>query len=270
VYYDKGKNGHPLQRQDTGGARRPLGGPLQPPPSGSPGAGEQGLLNRLTISHVVLGFLAFRQAFLRTHQPEVRWRILSRDEVALLEKWQEYHDAGWLSAETFADRVETLVGDLAPSRAFMGFDRLGSIVPRMPPDVFTPQLHLSVIQAQETRAAYVGLHEAIRVARLQTHVHLRAVLKRDDASVIAILERDRCRGRRVEQVPLAERLIESLGLAGAQQAQLAMDCALLRYQVQHLHHIARSRFMSLLTASQRSILESSEQTSSPDPESPAD
>lgn len=233
----------------------------RPTPQGHlpmPGEDSLAALNRVTIGHVVLGFLGFRQSLLREDQREPHWRFLCHRELLALERWQEQHDAGTLAADMFARAVEVLIADRAPNMAFAGFGMMGSIVPRTPRDVVGGRPDLSASQRREARDIHWALHEAVRMWRMRTHDQIRKELGLGDAGLVAFLRDDARRPCGQEPTRLLQRMMQELRLVGDQQAKIVVECALLRCHVEREHQTARSRFISLLTTLQWEDLEAIE------------
>lgn len=215
-------------------------------------------VNRLTIGHVVLGFLGFRQKLLSAENPQPRWRFLSPAEMTVLERWQEQYDAGRFSPELFASSVESLIRDRAPNKVFAGFAMFGSAIPRIPRYALTTRLNLSVDQEEGGVLIFNRLHERIGVLQQRAQENILGHLNCDVQTLFDRLRDSASSSTSRTPVRLFERILAKLGISGELQANLVVTLAMLRNHVQAEHQDARNRFIESLTYRQRELLKNLE------------
>ena len=87
---------------------------------------------------------------------------------------------------------------------------------------------------------------------------IREELRRSEHALTSFVEQDDRRPRGRESSRLFGRMVEYARLEGAQQAQIAVECALLRTRVQRQHLAARAAFLDMLDGRQRRMLDSIE------------
>jgi len=213
-------------------------------------------LNRLTVGHVVLGFLAFRAHFVIDDAKRIRGRMLDRYAFAELEAAQHRMDLGTIDREQFAQFVERLIGDQVNNVAFAGLGFWGSAVNCAPRHRFSRMLQMTTAQRRRARIIHRELHEAIGAARAQAHVDIRAELNSRQAAMLddprSALRANPETGRKR---PFSEEMIAACALQPDQQASVAVLCALLRTSTRVLHERARQRFIRALSPPQRRLLE---------------
>lgn len=221
---------------------------LQP----SSARGLDGHLNRLTIGHVVLGFMGFRSALLDRPTCILRSRALFRNQFATVEQLQWRLDHHAIAANEFACGVEALIEDRTPRKAFAGFEFWGSPVPRSPRAALARNVDLDPGQSEQACRIFDSLHRQIEVSRQRAHQRIRDVLTADQRCRFANLNGAAPvtgdNGHDAE--PLFECMLRLIGLHGGQQAEIAGCSALLRHDVRRLHNEARQRFCALLSAQQ--------------------
>jgi len=217
---------------------------------------ELDLLNRLTIGHVVAGFMAFRAQFIIDDAQRLTATWLDRQAFAELEAQQQRIDQGIIDREQFAGCVERLIGDPTSNVAFAGLSFWGGPLNCTPRHRFSRLLGMTPAQRRRARTIHREMHEAIDAARQTTHREIRAELnERQSGAMNDPFSPLRANALCGQHPPFIEELTSTCGLNPNQLAAIKVLCALLRTAVRARHERGRMRFLRALTPTQRQLLE---------------
>lgn len=217
---------------------------------------ELDLLNRLTIGHVVAGFMAFRAQFIIDDAQRLTATWLDRQAFAELEAQQQRVDQGIIDREQFASSVERLIGDPTSNVAFAGLGFWGGPLNCTPRHRFSRLLGMTTAQRSRARTIHREMHDAIDAARQAAHRDIRAELNdRQVATLNDPFSPLRANALCGLRPPFIEELTSTCGLKPDQLASIKVLCALLRTAVRARHERGRMRFLRTLTPAQRQLLE---------------
>jgi len=181
---------------------------------------------------------------------------LSEEQQAQLRELEGQLDAGSLTPEQFAEKVDALLG--APPRGGRFAQRIR--------DRVVARLQLSEEQRAAAQEIYAGLRHDVRKLRIAALARARLVLTEAQREKLAALRAERFASLRAEGAdqhgrPLARlrafagRLADALELTDEQRVQMKSIRQELREAVRASNAAAREQFRALLTAEQQQTLD---------------
>ena len=218
------------------------------------------LLNQVTVGDVTRGFRYFVGAL--DGRPELREGIIevTVGQIMQIEELQGLLDTFGLSEEEFAGLVRIVLGDVSPTTALAGFDFFGAPFGLGVGDVEANSLALTPEQRDHIRAIVTQRQAGVQAAREQAHRDIVTAMTEEQvarlgAAGLGDFDFTVDGYDPPPEQPFFARLVEALGLADEQVAEIEAERETLRNSVAAVHQEAREAFMNVLTDAQLEALE---------------